>query len=419
MSGRLVGEEIHALARELFPICRSITGEGVRSTLRILGGLFPLEIREVPSGTQVFDWTVPREWNIREAFIEDPSGRRIVDFRECNLHVLSYSVPVDRRMPLEELKPHLHTLPEHPDWIPYRTSYYEENWGFCLSHNQYASLPAGQYHVRIDSSLAPGHLSYGECFVAGESSEEVLLSTHVCHPSMANDNLSGVGVAAFLARHLQGRRGRYSYRFLFIPGTIGAITWLALNREAAGRIRHGLVLTGLGDPGPLTYKKSRRGDAEVDQVAQYVLQKRDPRSGIRDFSPYGYDERQYCSPGFNLPVGRLSRTPYGEYAQYHTSGDDLSFVSSRQLGDSYEAVEQILETLEANEKPKSLNPFCEPQLGRRGLYQENGPQQMAMLWVLSLADGQHSLLRMAERAGLELESLRAAADALKRSKLVE
>ncbi len=419
MSERSVGAEIFALAQELFPLNRSITGEGVRKTLLILGSYFPLQIREVPSGTRVFDWTVPKEWNIREAYIKGPNGQRIIDFRESNLHVLNYSIPIDRGMRLEELKGHLHTLPEHPDWIPYKTSYYREDWGFCLSHNQYLALPDGEYHVVIDSSLQQGSLSYGECFIPGESADEILISTHVCHPSMANDNLSGIGVAAFLARQLHRLRGRYSYRFLFIPGTIGAITWLALNREAADRIRHGLVLTGLGDAGALTYKKSRRGDAEVDQVAQYVLRKRDPRSDIREFSPYGYDERQYCSPGFNLPVGRLSRTPYGEYPQYHTSADDLSFVSSQKLGDSFEAVVEMLAVIEANEKLRSLNPFCEPQLGKRGLYEEIGPHQLALLWVLSLADGQHSLLRMAEKSGLELESLKAAADVLKKYRLVE
>ncbi len=419
MSEAPVGEQILALARELFPICRSITGEGVRQTLRILGRHIPLQIREVPSGTRVFDWTVPKEWNIREAYVAGPNGQRLVDFRESNLHVLNYSAPIDRRMPLEELKGHLHTLPEHPDWIPYKTSYYKEDWGFCLSHNQYLALPDGEYHAVIDSALEQGSMSYGELLIRGKSEEEILLSTHVCHPSMANDNLSGVGVATFLARQLQHRQGRYSYRFLFIPGTIGAITWLALNPEAAARIRHGLVLTGLGDPGALTYKKSRRGDAEVDKVAQYVLRRRDPGSDIREFSPYGYDERQYCSPGFNLPVGRLSRTPYAEYPQYHTSADDLTFVSSLKLGDSFEAVMEILAVLEGNEKPRSLNPFCEPQLGKRALYEECGPQQLALLWVLNLADGQHSLLRMAERSGLELESLRAAAETLRKWRLVE
>lgn len=418
MIERDVGGAIHELIRLLFPICRSITGEGVRRTLRILREHIPLEIKEVPTGTRVFDWIVPKEWNIRDAFIEDPQGRKIVEFARSNLHVLNYSVPVKATVPLEELKRHLYTLPEHPDWVPYKTSYYQENWGFCLSHRQFLALEEGDYRVVVDSTLEDGHLRYGEYLLAGESKEEVLVSTHVCHPSLANDNLTGIATATFLARYLTDRKRRFSYRFLFVPGTIGSITWLSLNQRSVARIRHGLVLTGLGDTGNLTYKKSRRGNAEIDRVAQYVLKRRDPKSDIREFSPYGYDERQYCSPGFDLPVGRLSRTPYGEYAEYHSSADNLDFVNSDKLGDSFSAIVEMFEMLERNVKYRNLNPMCEPQLGKRGLYDEIGPHQFAMLWVLSLSDGEHSILDIAEQSGIDFHSIYAAAEILKKFELV-
>jgi len=418
VSGQHVGAEIYELMNVLFPICRSLTGDGVRQTLKIVCEYIPLQIYEVPTGTPVFDWTVPKEWNIRDAFIEDPHGKRIIEFSRSNLHVLNYSAPVDAIVPLEELKRHLYTLPDHPDWIPYKTSYYQENWGFCLSHHQFLSLEKGDYRVVVDSTLEDGHLSYGEYFVPGEEQGELIVSTHLCHPSLANDNLSGIAVATYLAKHFATRKRRYSYRFLFVPGTIGAITWLSINQQSVGRIRHGLVLTGLGDTGKLTYKKSRRGDAQIDRAARYVLTRRDPGAVIREFSPYGYDERQYCSPGFNLPVGRLSRTPCGEYEEYHSSADNLDFVLPDKLGDSFAAIVEIFELLEGNDIYQNLNPMCEPQLGRRGLYDEIGPDQLAMLWVLSLSDGEHTLLDIAELSELEFESVRTAAVALKKFGLV-
>jgi aminopeptidase-like protein len=414
-----IGEEIYRLIVELFPICRSITGNGVRQTLSRLKQLIPLAVHEVPSGTQVFDWTVPKEWNIRDAYVKDPSGRKIIDFQKSNLHVLNYSVPVKKTVPLGDLKQHLFTLPDHPDWIPYKTLYYMENWGFCLSHNQLLALEDGEYEVCIDSTLADGSLTYGEYFIPGESKDEILISTHVCHPSLANDNLSGVCTAAFLAKHLTGQKLRYSYRFLFIPGTIGAITWLCLNRESVGNIRHGLVLTGVGDAGEITYKRSRRADAEIDRAVQHVLKHRKAEYRIVDFSPYGYDERQYCSPGFNLPVGRLSRTAYGEYSEYHTSADNLDFVRADALGESYSVLVDIIRILEGNSVYSNLAPQCEPQLGKRGLYDQIGPNQLAMLWVLNLSDGGHSLLDIAETSGIEFPSILAAADALIKSKLIE
>jgi aminopeptidase-like protein len=401
-----VGEELFELVAELYPICRSITGDGVRRTLEIVGREIDLEVHEVPSGTEVFDWTVPREWNIRDAWVANAAGERVIDFHASNLHVMSYSVPVRATMPLAELKPHLFTLPEHPDWVPYRTSYYAERWGFCASQRLLDSLPDGDYDVCVDATLADGHLTYGEHVVPGETEEEVLVTCHVCHPSLANDNLSGIAVASRLARLLGQTRSHYTHRFLFIPGTIGSITWLARNEDRVGRIRHGLVLACVGDPGRLTYKRSRRGDAEIDRAMAHVLASSGRPHGLEDFSPYGYDERQFCSPGFNLPVGCLSRTPYARYPEYHTSADDLSLVRPEPLQDSLEACWEVLRVLDGNHRYLNLNPKCEPQLGRRGLYGSIGgrsdaeERQMAMLWVLNLSDGGHSLLDVADRAGL-------------------
>src|SRR6266540_3142098 len=326
---------MHELMAELYPVCRSITGDGFRTTLATLAKHVDLETHEVPSGTQVFDWTVPREWNIRDAYVANSRGERVIDFHDSNLHVMSYSVPVDARMSLGQLREHLHTMPEQPDWIPYRTSYYAENWGFCLAHRQLEALGEDDYRVVIDSTLADGHLTWGECLVEGESSDEVLISCHACHPSLCNDNLSGVVLATFLARALAGASSlRYSYRFLFIPGTIGAITWLAQNEDKVDRIKAGLVLTCVGDGGGFTYKRSRRGDALVDRAMAYALAASGQPYEVQDFSPYGYDERQFCSPGFNLPVGSLNRTPYARFPEYHTSADDLDFVRPEHLAGS-------------------------------------------------------------------------------------
>jgi aminopeptidase-like protein len=409
---------MYALAERLFPICRSITGQGLRQTLDIVGEVIPLERHEVATGTAVFDWTIPREWNIRDAYVLGPDGRRVVDFRASNLHVVGYSVPVRARMPLAELKTHLFSRPDRPDAIPYRTSYYTETWGFCVRHSLLDELPEGEYEVVVDSTLEPGALSYGELFLPGSTQDEILISCHVCHPSLANDNLSSVAVAAFLAKRLAAARRRYSYRFLFIPGTIGSIAWLARNEAAAARIRHGMVLACVGDPGPFTYKRSRRGDAEIDRAAAHVLGHAGAPFSIRDFSPYGYDERQFCSPGFNLAVGCLMRSPHGEYPEYHTSADDLSLITPAALEDSYRRAGEILDVLENNATFVNLNPKCEPQLGKRGLYRAVGGQldrasrELAMLWVLNLSDGSHSLLDIAERSALRFELIRGAAEAL-------
>ena len=406
-----LGLEMYRLVADLYPICRSITGDGVRHTLQSLQQYIPLEIHEVPTGTQVFDWTVPKEWHVRDAYIKNDRGEKVVDFQVSNLHLLNYSIPIHQKLPLSQLKEHLFTLPEHPDWIPYRTSYYQETWGFCLSHHTLAQLEDGEYEVSIDSSLTDGHLSYGEYFLPGKTDREILFSCHICHPSLCNDNLSGIALATFLAKYLSTVPRRYSYRFVFIPGTIGAITWLALNTELTRRIQHGLVISGVGDAGAMTYKQSRQGDAEIDRVVSHVLQNSGRAYAIEEFSPYGYDERQYCSPGFNLPVGRLSRTPFGTYPEYHTSADNLDFVKPDFLADSLSIYIETIEILEANKCYLNTNPYCEPQLGKRGLYNLSGghqttqERQMAMLWLLNLSDGKNSLLDIAQRSKISFTAI--------------
>ncbi|HEX6199196.1 MAG TPA: DUF4910 domain-containing protein [Thermoanaerobaculia bacterium] len=413
---------MYALVERLYPIPRSITGDGVRETLRIVGELVPpLEVHEVPSGTPVLDWMVPKEWNVREAWVKDPSGRKVVDFADHTLHLLGYSVPVHRTMPLAELLEHLHSLPDQPDLIPYRTSYYAEAWGFCLPHWVLESLPEGDYEVLIDADLADGSLTYGELAIPGETEDEVLLSCHVCHPSLANDNLSGLAVTAFLARELLAVSDlRYTYRFVWAPGTIGAITWLARNRDAAGRIAHGLVAANLGDSGPFHYKRSQREDAPIDRAVAHVLRTAGEASRIEDWVPFGYDERQYNSPGFDLPVGLLSRTPWGRFPEYHTSADDLSLVSGTNLAESLETYLRVMAILEGDLVYRNLSPHGEPQLGRRGLYSKLGgdakgdarERQLDLLWVLNQSNGERSLLDVAERAGRPFAAVRAAADLL-------
>jgi len=425
VSSAPTGDWLHGLASELFPICRSITGDGVRETLGTLRKYITLDVVEVPSGTSVFDWTVPNEWNIRDAWIKNLRGERVVDFRSNNLHVVSYSVPVRKRMTLSDLRQHLFALPEQPDLIPYRTTYYKEGWGFCVSQRQLERLTEAEYDVCIDSTLGPGHLTLGEFFLPGDSAEEILISCHVCHPSLANDNLSGIAVAVALARRLQEERRRYSYRFLFIPGTIGSITWLARNESKTGAIRHGLVLTCIGDAGNVTYKRSRRGSAEIDRAAAHVLKTADNPYRVMDFFPYGYDERQYCSPGFNLAVGCFMRSQHGTFPEYHTSGDNLSFIKPEYLADSFGKIWQIIDVLEKNRIYVNTNPKCEPRLGKRGLYGTVGGarqgefDELALLWVLNLSDGTNDLLSIAERAGMPFGKISDAAAALSRCALLK
>jgi aminopeptidase-like protein len=407
---------MHTFMRELFPICRSITGDGLRETLAKVRRRIALELREVPSGTEVLDWTVPDEWNISDAYIAK-NGRRIVDFRESNLHVVNYSEPVRAQMPLAELRPHLHTLPEHPEWIPYRTSYYSRTWGFCLAQQQLDGLEDGDYEVAIDSTLEHGSLTYGECFLPGEREEEVLLTTHVCHPSLANDNLSGIALLTEIGARLQDVQRSLSYRLLFIPGTIGSIAWLARNEASVSKIVAGLVLACVGDRAPLTYKRSQRGNALVDSVAAYVLEHGGYEGQVVDFVPWGWDERQFNSPGFDLPVGCLSRSREGEYEEYHSSADDLELVRPESLEEALRAVLETIDVLETNRRYLNLAPKGEPQLGKRGLYPQVGGsaaerEQLAMLWVLNQSDGARSLFDIAERSGLPFSDLRAAAERL-------
>lgn len=411
-----IGDALHAFMAELYPICRSITGDGVRNTLQRISARIPVVCHEVSTGTPAFDWTVPKEWNIHEAWVRGPHGDKVIDFALSNLHVLNYSIPVHKKVSLAELKEHLFSIPEYPDWIPHRTSYFNDNWGFCLSHRELLALQAGEYEVFIDSCLAPGSLTYGECYIPGETEDEILISTHTCHPSLCNDNLSGIAVATFLADRIVGLPHRYSYRFIFAPSTIGSIVWLSRNEQKLSSIRHGLVLTCLGDSGGFTYKRSRRG-AEVDRAVEFVLKNSGAAYKILEFSPFGYDERQYCSPAFNLPVGLFMRTQHGKFPEYHTSADNLDFVKPLALAESFGRILELLYVLEGNATYVNLNGKCEPQLGRRGLFRTIGghgafADGTALLWILNFSDGQHSLLDIAERASIRFERMKEAADLL-------
>ena len=412
------GAWMHGLATDLYPFCRSITGDGVRATLRRVASEIPLEIHEVPSGTEVFDWTVPEEWNIREAWIKDPHGNKIVDFAVHNLHVVGYSIGVRQTVTLQELKEHLHTLPDQPDLVPYRTSYYKWTWGFCVAHRVLEGLAEGEYEVFIDAEHTKGSLTYGEFRIAGSCDEEVLVSCHTCHPSLANDNLAGIAVAVALAKQLASAPRRLSYRFLFIPGTIGSITWLATHQEDLGRIKHGLVLTCAGDAGPATYKETREGNTWIDRAMRHVLATSGDGFRIREFHPYGYDERQFGSPGINLAVGSLMRSVHGTFPEYHTSADDLSFIKPEHMADTLSKAMAAFEVLEHNSVYVNLKPMCEPRLGKYGLYGGGGGQrtgefsELALLWVLNQSDGSHDLLSIAERSGMQFRKILAAATAL-------
>ncbi|WP_322749549.1 MULTISPECIES: DUF4910 domain-containing protein [unclassified Frankia] len=417
-----LGTHLYELVAELTPAMRSITGNGVRRTLatvrRALDPAVPLTVREIPTGTPVLDWTVPKEWNVREAWLAGPDGQRILDVADHPLHLVNYSAPTYTRLALPDLAPHLHSLPDRPDWVPYRTSYYRETWGFCLPDRQRRALAEGEYQVHIDTTLTDGSLTFAEILLPGSGPLEFLLTTHVCHPGMANDNASGIAMATLLAGALADRPRRLTYRILFIPGTIGAITWLAHNRHAVEQVEHGLVLTGLGDRGQPTYKRSRRGDAVIDRAATRALKETDRPHHVVDFSPYGYDERQFCSPGFNLPVGRFGRSQHGEYPEYHTSADNMDLVTPESLGDSFAIIMRTIEICERDRTWTNTSPFGEPQLGRRGLYRSIGATlgrdavEMGLLWVLNLADGTNSMLDIAERADLPFDTVADAADAL-------
>ena len=444
-----IGKDMFNLLEKIFPICRSITGNGVRQTLEILKEHIPLEIHEVPTGTKVFDWIIPKEWNINDAYIKDPNGKKIVDFKKSNLHVLNYSIPINKKISLSELKNHIHTIPEKPKLIPYVTSYYSENWGFCMKHNEFIKLKEGEYHAYIDSTLTNGSLTYGEYVIPGKYENEIVLSCYVCHPSMCNDNLSGVVLLTMLLKYLKNLKLNYSIRFLFIPETIGAITWLQKNEKNIKKIDHGLVVTCVGDPGSFTYKKSRLGNSEIDKTVIKLLQKSESKFKIVDFFPWGSDERQFCSPGFNLPFGSLMRSMYGsdDFPEYHTSADNLYYVNEKSLSESFSKYLEIINQLEENfgkfsnqnskekilkdkksEFFKNLNPKCEPQLGKRGIYRLIGGQgndvknridEFALFWVLNLSDGIHSLSDIVSISGFELSKIKNAAAILEKKKLIK
>ncbi len=430
---RTIGNDMYELMERLYPITRSITGEGVRKTLKIFQDSIDLQIHEVTTGTKVFDWTVPEEWNIDDAYIMNKNGEKIVDFKKSNIHVLQYSEKIEKKVGLEELKKHIFTLPEQPDTIPYRTSFYNKNWGFCMKHKEFLKLDDDEYAVNISSEHKDGSLTYGEFLIKGESTDEILISTYVCHPSLCNDNLSGPVLSLFLAKYFSKQKLHYSIRFLFIPETIGAITWLARNEDNVKNIKHGLVATCLGDSGNSTYKKTRDGDNIIDKIVEEVLIESGKPYKIMDFWPSGSDERQYCSPGFNLPVGSLMRTPYDMFDEYHTSEDNLSFMNKESLRDSFLKYIAVIKKLEdyflvdipkrkipenknsANNNPvfKNLIPKCEPQLGKRRIYDEIGgikkqdslEQKKAIQWILNLSDGKNSLRDIQARSGLNYDIL--------------
>ncbi len=420
------GERLHAFAREIFPWPRATTGEGLRRTLDAVGKIVPLERVRVPTGERILDWTAPREWVLRQAWVRGPDGSLVADAARSPLEVASYSRPFRGRVSRAELDAHLYSEPEHPDWIPYRTLTYREDWGFCVPHRVRESLPDGEYEVCVDTELVDGALEWGECVVPGRETREVLVSTHVCHPALANDNASGIAVTTELARRVAAAAPlRYTYRFLFLPTIIGSIAWLARNRDRVGQVAHGMVVACVGDPGAFTLKHSRRGDTEIDRAASLALDELGEPHAEEDFSPYGYDERNWCSPGFDLAVVALSRTPHGRYPQYHTSADDLDFVTPEGLGGSLRAHLAVLSILERNRTYRSTWPWGEPQLGRRGLYDAIGGlrdrhgAEMAMFWVLNQADGSRDLVEVARRSGIAFHVVADVADRLREAGLLE
>ena len=423
----MIGSEIHALAQRLWKINRSITGEGVRETLSVLKDIIPsLKIHSVSTGTPVFDWTVPNEWKVSDAYIVTPDGEKICKFADNNLHLVGYSIPFKGRMSLSELKNHLYTLPEQPDAIPYITSYYKERWGFCLTHEQYESLVEGEYEVYIESELFKGELNYGELLIKGQSEKEIFLSTYICHPSMANNELSGPTVVTFLAKWLSEQSNlRYSYRIIFIPETIGSITYLNFNhKQMKERVAAGFNVTCVGDDRAFSYVPSRDGDTISDQIALHVLKWTDAEFVKYSWFDRGSDERQYCAPGIDLPIASIIRTKYGKYPEYHTSLDDLeTVVTPSGLDGGYWAIRRAIDALEHN-KNYIVSVLGEPQMGKRGLYptlstKKSVEEVRLMMDFISLCDGKTSLLNIADKLNVPIWDLYDLCDKLEKHNLLE
>jgi aminopeptidase-like protein len=421
--------EIENYFDRLWSITRSLTGNGNRETLKILSEIIDLKITEVPSGTECFDWTVPPEWNIKEAWIKDSKGNNIVDFSENNLHILGYSEPFQGKLSFEELKSHLYTLPDQPDLIPYLTSYYKRRWGFCLTHNEFLKLDQNEtYEVLIDSSLdEKGSMTIGEAILKGKSDKEILFSTYICHPSLASNELSGPLVSAFIYNKLKEKKElNYTYRFIFVPETIGSIYSLSVYGEHwKSNLEAGFVITCIGDDGKFTYKRSRIGHSLPDRAVETILKQTENDFNLIDFFPGGSDERQYCSPGFNLPVGSLMRTMYGKYREYHTSADNKDYVSFEAMEKSVEKYIEVIDLIEKNKKYINKIPYCEPQLGKRGLYPTLGSQKgtqhavEAMMWVLNLSDGENDLISISERSKIPVKDLIPVIDKLIKNGILE
>jgi len=397
----------------LWSLPRSLTGNANRKTFDILSEIVDIKVNEVPSGTECFDWTVPPEWNINEAWIKDSKGHKVVDFAKNNLHILGYSEPIHEKLSFSELKPNLYTLKDQPDLIPYLTSYYKRRWGFCMSQNDYDALDENdEYEVFVDSSLDDnGSMSIGEAIIKGATEKEVLFSTYICHPSLASNELSGPLVASFIYNELKKRTNlKYTYRFIFVPETIGSIYSLSQKGEYwKENLVAGFVITCIGDDGQFTYKRSRRGDALPDLATELILSQSESEYKVVDFFPSGSDERQFCSPGFNLPVGSLMRTMYGIYPEYHTSADNKDFISFDAMEKSVEKYLDVIEVIEKNEKYINELPYCEPQLGKRGLYPTLGSQKgtydfvKVMMWMLNLSDGENDLIAISKRSGIAIK----------------
>jgi aminopeptidase-like protein len=420
-----IGEQMYAQVNRLFPICRSITGDGVRQTLDIIAEKLPdLRIHEVPSGTQVFDWIVPREWNVWDAYVLDPDGNKIIDFAQSNLHLVGYSVPINTQVSLSELQEHLYSLPNQPDAIPYITSFYQERWGFCITHRQREEIvKEGKYTVVINSELKQGHLTYAEMLIPGQRREEVFFSTYICHPSMANNELSGPTVVSFLVKWLLAKKRKHTFRIVFIPETIGSITYLSLNLDVMRKhMIAGYNVTCVGDNRTYSFLPSRTGESLADTVALHVLKHMHPEFKQYTYLDRGSDERQYCFPGVDLPVASIMRSKYGTYPEYHTSLDNLGLVTPQGLQGSYNVLRRCIECIEANERLQ-VTTLCEPKLDKRGLYptlstKQSSQQVRDMMNLLVYADGSHTLLEIAEKIEVPMWKLVPLVKTLKRAKLL-